>query len=143
MAYMQQKPFLFNDSILKNITLEEVTANKAKLRSVAKAAGLVGSGQHGPQGSRQGALDLKRVIRENGKALSGGQRQRIAFARALYKEADLVILDEPFSELDIDMERRMLQEVKRLASEGKIILLITHHVQQTPYCNKIVSLDEA
>jgi ABC-type multidrug transport system fused ATPase/permease subunit len=143
MAYMQQKPFLFNDSILKNITLEEVTANKAKLRSVTKATGLVGSGQHDSNGLRRGALDIKRVIKENGKALSGGQRQRIAFARALYKEADLVILDEPFSELDIEMERRMLQEVKRLASEGKMILLITHHVQQTPYCNKIVSLDEA
>ncbi len=135
MAYMQQKPFFFNDSILKNITLEEVTANKARLRRAAKAAGLAGGGA--------GVLHLQRVIRENGKSLSGGQRQRIAFARALYKEADLVILDEPFSELDMDMEKRMLEQTQLLSAEGKMVILITHHVLQTKYCNKIVSLDEA
>lgn len=135
MSYMQQKPFFFNDSILKNITLEEVTANKARLRRAAKAAGLAGGGS--------GVLDLQRVIRENGKTLSGGQRQRIAFARALYKEADLIILDEPFSELDMGMEQRMLEQTQLLSAEGKMVILITHHILQTKYCNKIVSLDEA
>ena len=73
---------------------------------------------------------------------SGGQRQRITIARALYKEADLIILDEPFNELDDQSEREMLSHFKELAQAGKIVLLITHNSGSFSFCNKIVSLDE-
>ena len=132
-AYVQQRPFLFNDTILRNITLEEEPSDRARLRMAVKAAGLTGPGP----------LGLHRVIRENGKNLSGGQRQRIAFARALYKDFDLLILDEPFSELDEASENRLLGHLNKLASEGKTILLITHHKTNFHFCNKIVSLDGA
>lgn len=134
-AYVQQRPFLFNDTVLRNITLEEETGDKARLRMAVKAAGLTGPAN--------GPLGLHRIIRENGKNLSGGQRQRIAFARALYKDFDLLILDEPFSELDEASENRMLEYLNKLSAEGKTILLITHHKTNFFFCNKIVSLDGA
>jgi ABC-type multidrug transport system ATPase subunit len=61
----------------------------------------------------------------------------------LYKDADLIILDEPFSELDRDSENLLLQHFTELAKQGKIILLITHHKESLSFCNKIISLDEA
>src|SRR5206468_10028260 len=82
----------------------------------------------------------QKVIRENGKNISGGQRQRIALARALYKDFDLLILDEPFSELDADSEKELLHLLRELAAEGKIILLITHNESSLQYCNKIIRL---
>ena len=83
-----------------------------------------------------------KVITENGKNISGGQRQRIAIARALYKDADLIILDEPFNELDRDSENLLLQHFTELSKQGKIILLITHNKESLSFCNKIISLDE-
>ena len=82
------------------------------------------------------------MIMESGKNISGGQRQRIAIARALYKPADLIILDEPFNELDEASERRLLCHFRYLTQNGKMVILITHNKQSLAYCNKIISLDE-
>ena len=79
---------------------------------------------------------------ENGKNISGGQQQRIAIARALYKNADLVLLDEPFNELDEESEISLLEHFQDLAQKGKLIILITHNKKSLSYCNKIISLDE-
>ena len=83
---------------------------------------------------------LGKIITENGKNISGGQRQRIAIARALYKDADLLILDEPFSELDEESECLMLQHLKKLSEAGKTIILITHNSKSLSACNKLVAL---
>ena len=83
-----------------------------------------------------------KVVTENGKNLSGGQRQRIAIARALYKNADLILLDEPFRELDRDSEDCLLKHFSDLASQGKTVILITHNRESLSFCNKIISLDE-
>jgi ABC-type transport system involved in cytochrome bd biosynthesis fused ATPase/permease subunit len=80
------------------------------------------------------------IIKENGKNISGGQKQRIAFARALYKEYDLLILDEPFNELDAEAELQMLQQLKLVAHKGKMILLITHNTGALALCDKVVLL---
>jgi len=85
---------------------------------------------------------LNKLITENGKNISGGQRQRIAFARALYKDADLLILDEPFSELDESSESEMLCYCRKLAGEGKIVLLITHNKKNLSLCHQTLLLDE-
>ena len=84
-----------------------------------------------------------KLIAENGKNISGGQRQRIAIARALYKDADMIILDEPFNELDEASEGRLLAHFKRLSEKGKIVILITHRQQSLSFCNKTLSLDES
>ncbi len=134
-AYVKQDPFLINDSILKNITLDEKHFNAIKLNAVIEATGLNELLRRHPEG-------WNKIITENGKDISGGQKQRIAIARALYKDADLVILDEPFNELDRESEIALLKHFTTLAHEGKIILLITHNKESLSYCHNIIALDE-
>ncbi|XHR98143.1 ATP-binding cassette domain-containing protein [Mucilaginibacter sp. UC70_90] len=80
-----------------------------------------------------------KVITENGKNISGGQRQRIMLARALYHNHDLLILDEPFSEMDADAENELLIKLQQLARQGKMIILITHNKASLAICNKVIS----
>ena len=84
--------------------------------------------------------EATKVVRENGKNISGGQRQRIAFARALYKDSDLLILDEPFSEVDEAAEIEMITQLRKIAQQGKIVVLITHNKDCLPYCTKLIEL---
>jgi ABC-type multidrug transport system fused ATPase/permease subunit len=134
-AYDKQQPFFIHDSIKNNILLSENTYDTDKLNTIIKITGLYDLIEQYPEG-------LDTIITENGKNISGGQRQRIMLARALYKDADLIILDEPFSELDKASENIMLNYFRNLAQTGKIIILITHHKESLTFCNKIISLDE-
>ena len=84
----------------------------------------------------------EKKIYQDGKNISGGQRQRITFARGLSKEFDLLILDEPFSELDPESEIKMVKHLKQLSDKGKMILMISHNSHSLKYCNKIISFDE-
>jgi ABC-type bacteriocin/lantibiotic exporter with double-glycine peptidase domain len=82
------------------------------------------------------------VITENGKNLSGGQRQRIMLARAMYHDFDLLILDEPFGEMDEASESAILNRLQLLAAQGKMIIFITHNKAGLTFCNKIFSMDD-
>jgi ABC-type bacteriocin/lantibiotic exporter with double-glycine peptidase domain len=135
-SYVKQEPFLFHDSILRNIVFFDDTYNAEKLQEVIESAGLNEFISQFPEG-------LEKMITENGKNISGGQRQRIAIARALYKEADVVILDEPFNELDEASEMKLMHYFKRLSETGKIVILITHSSNSLQYCDEVISLDEA
>ncbi|PWT71816.1 MAG: hypothetical protein C5B59_17120 [Bacteroidetes bacterium] len=132
-SYIKQQPFLIHDTILRNIVLDEVV-NDDKLHRAVQSAGLTELLNTYPE-------KLRKVIAENGRNISGGQRQRIAIARALYKDASLIILDEPFSELDESAEQSLLQRFKVLSQEGRLVILITHNRDSLLFCNKIVSLD--
>ncbi len=135
-SYVKQQPFLVHDTILHNITLNNRREYDAqKLEEVTRLAGLSPMVDSFPE-------KWDKVIAENGKNISGGQKQRIAIARALYKETDLILLDEPFNELDEASEQALLCLFRDLARAGKIIILITHNKQSLSYCNKILSLDE-
>jgi ABC-type bacteriocin/lantibiotic exporter with double-glycine peptidase domain len=132
-SYVKQQPFFIHDTILKNITLEEDGYDNVRLQSALEGSGLNKLIHDSPEG-------LQKMITENGKNISGGQRQRIAMARALYKDADLFILDEPYSELDEEAECQMIQNLKKLSENGKTIILITHNSKSLAFCNKLVSL---
>ena len=134
-AYVKQAPLLIYDTILTNITLTENDYDSNRLQNAVKATGVDMLASQYPQG-------LNSMITESGKNISGGQRQRIAMARALYKNADLLILDEPFNELDRESENKLLQHCKELAAAGKLVILITHNKESLSFCNKIISLDE-
>ena len=134
-SYVKQQSFLLHDTLLHNITLNGKAADPGRLSNVVETAGLSALVESSPE-------KWEKVIAENGKNISGGQRQRIAIARALYKAADLIILDEPFNELDNASEIKLLKSLQQLASEGKLIILITHSRDSLSYCNKIISLDE-
>ena len=134
-AYVKQQPFFINDSILNNITLEDSDYNEIRLLEVVNASGLHDLIHKYPEG-------IDKIITENGKNISGGQRQRIAIARALYKQTDLIILDEPFSELDYATEQGFLEHFRKLSQEGKMVILITHNKSSLDYCNKIIKLND-
>jgi ABC-type transport system involved in cytochrome bd biosynthesis fused ATPase/permease subunit len=134
-SYVKQQPFLISDSILHNIVLDEQAGDPARLDDLIRKMGLQEFTGIFPEG-------LNKLLMENGKNISGGQRQRIAFARAMYKKADLVILDEPFNELDATAELEMLQHCRELAEMGTAILLITHNTKSLSFCHKIISLNE-
>lgn len=134
-SYIKQQPFFIHDSMLKNITLQESGWNMARLSEVIAFCGLNGLISQCP-----GGLDW--VITENGKNLSGGQRQRIMLARALYHGFDLLILDEPFGEMDQQSENDILQRLQLLAKDGKMIIFITHNKPSLSYCNKVISFNE-
>lgn len=134
-SYVRQQGFFIHDSILKNITLEEEQYNKERLEHAVTVSGLKKVLANFPEG-------VNKMITEGGKNISGGQQQRIASARALYKEAPLILLDEPFNELDEEATHLLLQHFKELAAAGRLVLIITHDKKSLSYCNKIISLDE-
>jgi len=131
-SYVKQEGFLIHDTIEKNVTLNEEAGDQQKLNEVIRISGL----------EELVAGEKDKMIMEGGKNISGGQRQRIAIARALYKDADLIILDEPFNELDEGSEEDFLSYFKQLSLMGKSVILITHDKKSLSFCNKIVSLDE-
>jgi ABC-type multidrug transport system fused ATPase/permease subunit len=134
-AYVKQQPFLIHDTILNNIILGKEDINEQQLSAAIDAAGLNELLAQYPEG-------LNKILNENGKNISGGQRQRIVIARALYKDAGLIILDEPFNELDSVTENKLLAHFKTLAQSRKIVILITHNANSLSFCNRIISLDE-
>jgi ABC-type bacteriocin/lantibiotic exporter with double-glycine peptidase domain len=115
--------------------LEEEGYNMENLQYALMVSGLDGFIAKLPEGP-------DKIITENGKNISGGQQQRIAIARALYKKAGLILLDEPFNELDEVSTISLLEHFRELSLTGKIVIMITHDKKSLSYCNKIISLDE-
>ena len=135
LSYVRQQPFFIHDTTVRNITLSENHLDHDLLNSVLAVTGADNLIQSDAKG-------INKMIKENGKNISGGQQQRISIARALYKNADMVLLDEPFNELDETSEKALLEYFNRLANQGKIVILITHNQSALAYCNKTISLDE-
>lgn len=133
-SYVKQQPYFIHDTLAKNITLDDVNYNVQKMNEIITFCGLNNLVQSYPYG-------LHTLITENGKNISGGQRQRIMLARALYHEFDMLVLDEPFSEMDKAAETDILTQLQLLATKGKIIVLVTHNPNSLSRCNKVIDLD--
>jgi ABC-type multidrug transport system fused ATPase/permease subunit len=134
-SYIKQQPFFVHDTVVNNVVLGEEGYDEGRLTEIMTFCGLdTILGQH-PEGKEL-------IITENGKNLSGGQRQRIMLARALYYDFDLLILDEPFSEMDQASENDLLNHLQLLAGRGKMIIFITHNKAGLTFCNKIITLDD-
>ena len=134
-AYVRQQSFLLHDSLHQNIVLDDAIDPKNGVDSVVKKAGLHSYVAQYPEG-------VLKTITENGKNISGGQQQRIAIARALYKDASVLLLDEPFNELDESSEKKLLEYFKELAANGKIVLLVTHNSDSLRACDNVIDLNE-
>ncbi len=134
-SYIKQQPFLLHDTLRNNITLEEAGCDEEKLKHAIEFCGLGTLLQQHSQGDGL-------VVSESGKNLSGGQRQRLMLARAIYHDFDLLIMDEPFGEIDQSSEEDILKRLILLAAGGKMIIFITHNKAGLSFCNKTVSLDD-
>lgn len=136
-AYVKQQPFFIYDTLLANITLNgRQYSREGAGQRLQKALDISGISEWLPALPQ----DILTTLSENAKNISGGQRQRIALARALYKEASVLILDEPFSELDEKAEATLLHHLQQMAAAGKMIILITHNKKSLAACNKIIYL---
>lgn len=131
LSLVEQEPFIFRDTILRNIQFDNEVVDENVLRE-SELSNLVEK--------KDGKLNHE--LTTNGANLSGGEKQRIALARALYSDKDLIILDEFTSALDNETEDKIVQNIKKLGEEGKIVIIITHRKSPLSITNKIIDLEK-
>lgn len=129
-----QDVVLFDDSVMENIRLGKYGASDEEVKEAARAANCDEFVEKLPQG-----YDTK--IGENGAKLSGGERQRISIARALLKNAPIVLLDEATASLDVENETKVQSALSRLL-KGKTVLVIAHRMRTVETADKIVVLKD-
>lgn len=119
-ALISQETMLFPMSVEQNIRIGNPSATKEQIAHAIQLAGCQEFVQNLPDGART-------KLTEKGRNLSGGQRQRIAIARAIVKNADILLLDEPTSALDKETERRICQTIDRI-SDHKTVITVAHRL---------------
>ena len=127
-----QDVVLFDDTVMENIRLGKRGATDEEVRAAAKAANCDEFVHRLPQG-------YNTPIGENGAKLSGGERQRISIARALLKDAPIVLLDEATASLDVENETRVQGALSRLLV-GKTVLVIAHRMRTVEAADRIIVL---
>ncbi len=127
-SYVPQDTILFNDTVKNNITFNDEIIDFNKLNKIIKICKLDNFINNLP-------LKLETNVGEKGLKISGGQKQRIGIARALYRDFDLLILDEATSSLNKDYENEILREIHNLYDD-RIIITISHDLNALKYCDK-------
>lgn len=133
-AEVFQDVVLFDDTVMENIRLGRAGASDEEVLAAARAANCDEFVQAMPQG-------YATMIGENGGRLSGGERQRISIARALLKDAPVVLLDEATASLDVENETQVQAALSRLLA-GRTVLVIAHRMRTVMGADKIVVLKE-
>jgi ATP-binding cassette subfamily B protein len=133
-AYVPQEPLLFHRTIAENIAYGKPNATDAEIREAAKQANALGFIEKLPDG-------LDTLTGERGVKLSGGQRQRIAIARAILKDAPILVLDEATSALDTESEKLIQQALKRLM-KNRTSIVIAHRLSTVAELDRIIVLDD-
>lgn len=133
-AMVSQNVVLFDDTVSANIAYGDPQPDDQRIAAAVQAAHLTEVVRDLPEG-------LQTMIGDNGMRLSGGQRQRLAIARAIYKNAPILILDEATSALDSESERAV-QEALETLMQGRSTLVIAHRLSTIERADRIVVLDE-
>lgn len=133
-AYVSQDNFLFDDTIRENIRMGNPKATDQQVEQMAKAAGCDEFIRELPAG-----YDTK--VGESGGQLSGGERQRIAIARAMMKNAPIIILDEATTYADVENEAIMQKAIAKLIT-GKTLLVIAHRLSTITDADNIVVVED-
>ena len=129
-----QDVVLFDDTVMENIRLGKHGATDDEVLAAAKAAGCDEFVEKLPEG-------YQTPIGENGAKLSGGERQRISIARAILKDAPIVLLDEATASLDVENETKVQGALSRLLA-GKTVLVIAHRMRTVEAADRIVVLKD-
>jgi len=135
-AFVSQDLILFNDTIAANVAYGAVGQegiDRGRVIEALEAANLGGLLRELPDG-------IDSIVGDNGNRLSGGQRQRLAIARAIYKNAPILILDEATSALDSESERQVQDALERLMA-GRTTLVIAHRLSTIEHADRIVVLE--
>ncbi|MGD0343156.1 MAG: peptidase domain-containing ABC transporter, partial [Bacteroidales bacterium] len=133
-SVVPQKIDLFAGNVIDNIAVGEIDPDMEKILSVCEKLGMIKFIESLPNG-------FKTYIGENGATLSGGQKQRIAIARALYRDPEVLILDEATSSLDSFAESFVQNALKMLRDEKKTVIVIAHRLSTISLADRIIVLD--
>lgn len=133
-AMVSQDVVMFNDSVAANVALGSASINEERVWQCLEAANLAEHVRALPQ-------DIHTPLGHNASQLSGGQRQRLAIARALYKDAPILILDEATSALDTESERLVQQALQRLM-QGRTTLVIAHRLSTIEHADRVVVMQQ-
>lgn len=133
LAVVLQETMLFDRSVAENVAYGVPSASRGAVLAAAQAASVTDFAFDLPEG-------FDSSVGQRGRRLSGGQRQRIAIARALIREAPVLILDEPTASLDAATTRKVVEPLRRLMV-GRSTLLITHDRELIGYADRVVTLD--
>jgi ATP-binding cassette subfamily B multidrug efflux pump len=129
-AVVPQETFLFSASVAENLAYGRPDSPAEAIRGIAHDTCLWEAIQSFPQG-------IATLVGERGITLSGGQKQRVALARALLYGGEVLVLDDPFSNVDADTEERLLETV-RGAARTRLVLLITHRIKTLQAADRII-----
>jgi ATP-binding cassette subfamily B multidrug efflux pump len=132
-SFMPQEPFLFSGTIRENITLDDARVLEEDLLQAVRAAALYDTIQSFPDG-------FDTLVGEKGIILSGGQKQRIALARALLPAADVLVLDDPISQVDVETGADIVRNVRAL-SGNPTIFIVSHRLSAVRFADIILALD--
>jgi ATP-binding cassette subfamily B protein/subfamily B ATP-binding cassette protein MsbA len=133
-ALVLQEPFLFPLTIAENIAYGRPDATRGEIEAAARAANAGAFIERLPEG-------YQTLVGERGATLSGGERQRLSIARALLKDAPILVLDEPTSALDAETEHLLLEALARLMA-GRTTLIIAHRLSTIRRADRILVLRE-
>ena len=133
-GYVPQDNFLFSDTIANNINFSKETLDMDEVITAAKLADVHDNIIEFPD-------QYDSVLGERGSTVSGGQKQRIAIARALIKDAQILIMDDSVSAVDTNTEKTILENLRRVR-KGKTTILIAHRISTVQSMDKIALLDE-
>nr|CAD7589683.1 unnamed protein product [Timema genevievae] len=132
-SYASQEPWLFVGSVRQNILFGQ-PYEKKRYQEVVRVCALERDLQLFPYGD-------KTIVGERGVSLSGGQRARINLARAVYRESDVYLLDDPLSAVDTHVGKHLFEECITSYLRGKARILVTHQLQHIKYADHIVILN--
>ena len=133
-AYVPQDNFLFSDTIERNIAFGMADINRSKVEEAAVLADVDGNIRDFQKG-------YETMLGERGVTVSGGQKQRISIARALMKDAPILILDDSVSAVDTKTETAILQNLRN-TRQGKTTILIAHRISTIEKMDKILFIDD-
>lgn len=133
-AYVPQDNFLFSDTIANNIAFASDTTDQDLIERSAKLAAVADNIEEFDD-------KYQTVLGERGVTVSGGQKQRISIARALIKNAPLLILDDALSAVDTDTERQLLHNLAK-ERKGKTTIMISHRISTVEGMDKIIFIDD-
>jgi len=133
-AFIPQEPFLFAGTIRDNITFGNWDITDGRLEKAVNAAALSETINGFPDG-------YETVVGEKGIILSGGQKQRIALARCLLKDAGILILDDPISQVDLETGTAIINTIRDMAGP-KTIVIVSHRLSAVSFADCIITLDQ-
>lgn len=132
-GYVSQFTFLFDDTLINNVSMFEQSPDKNKVIESLHKAGL-------KEYYEKNNMNLDIIIGERGSKISGGEAQRIGLARALYREPEILILDEFTSSLDTDTEKEIINNIDKI-KQNLTIILSSHKINVLQFCDKLYEIN--